>query len=273
MAKIADLHVHTTASDGSYPPKRVLKIADEKGLAAIGIVDHDTMSGVESIWESGVQSDVEVLPGVELSCEKGGVHFDLLGYFVDPNNTILSRKLSELQENRLNRARKMTEKLQKLEIDVSLDEALRISGGGAVGRPHFAWLLYTEGHVNSVEEAFSKYLGEGEPAYVEKERLGLEEAVSLIREGGGLSILAHPSFGGLEVFEEIMEAGVDGIEVYHSMHSDDEIRKYHELAMENNLLESGGSDSHGEYTPKTPIGESYIDYEAVKKMKEEVENR
>lgn len=265
--KIADMHIHTTASDGSCSPTQIAEEAAEKGLSAISISDHDTVDGVAPAMEAGRELGVKVVPGVELACYRKDVNFELLGYFVDPSNDLLVKKLRELREFRIERIRGMVENLQENGLDITYGEVLKNSDGGAIGRIHLAWTLREKGFVQTVQEAFKKYLGNRSEIYVKKKRLSLSDAVSLIEESGGVPILAHPLYGGIELINDLASNGVKGIEVYHSQHDKSDEEKYSDVAEKYGLLEVGGSDFHGKYIPDTSIGDSYVDYGIVEKLK------
>lgn len=264
--KVADLHIHTKASDSSNSPEEAVRRAKKENLAAIAITDHDTVAGIEPALKVGSEMGVEIVPGIEIACSENGVNFELLGYWIDYENDSLRNTLQELQEYREVRAQKIVEKLQKNGVDLSFQRILETAGGGVLGRIHVAWCMYKDSHVESVDEAFKKYLREGKPAFVEKKRFSLKGAASLIHESGGVVVLAHPRYGGLELLDELLEEGMKGIEVYHSMHEKEGEEKYHKVAQEHNLLEVGGSDSHGKYLPHSPIGNVSVDYEVVKRL-------
>lgn len=277
MTKPIDLHIHTTASDGTFSAKDVVSFSLAKGLKAIAITDHDTIDGIEEALVAGKELGLEVIPGVELSVEfpKGEMH--ILGYFIDHKSLSMQKNLKMLQEHRDARNPKVIEKLQDLGLKVSLEEAEAKAGGKVLGRPHIAAVLMDKGYVDSIQEAFDKYLAKGKPAYEPKEKLTPKEGIQLIKEGGGLAILAHPKHLGLEgeeidrLISELVAFGLDGIEVYYTTHSPAEIESYEKLCQKYQLLATGGTDFHGNNKPDIKLGEGKgnleVPYELVVKLK------
>ncbi|MGE4273139.1 MAG: PHP domain-containing protein [Desulfitobacterium sp.] len=243
----ADLHCHTTASDGLLTPRELVKSAAEKGLKAIGITDHDTLSGWEEAIHAGQLFGVDIVKGVELNTDWNGIEVHILGYEMNPMSTILQEKLSELREARSKRVNTIIEKLRELGLPIQKSEVEKVSRGESVGRPHIAQVLMSKGVVGSVKEAFERYIGAGAPAYVPRYKITPEEGIDLVRQAGGVSVLAHPGIFGLERgVARWVEAGLQGIEVCHSEHSREDEKKYRELAKKSGLLMTGGSDFHGE---------------------------
>ena len=274
-----DLHLHTSASDGVLSPSMTVRYAKEKGLKAIAITDHDTIDGNAEALNEGAKLDLEVIPGVEISAQfdLGSMH--ILGFFIDIGNKAMKERLSLLQETRTKRNPKMVEKLRGLGVEISYDEVLHASGGGQVGRPHFAQVLLKKGYVNTVQEAFDRYLGKGAPAYVDKFRFAPKEAMGLIREVRGIPVLAHPftlhipSQHQLDaLLAELVQWGLMGIEVYYPEHTEDQISLYKDLAKKHALLVTGGSDYHGIEADKAEIGiglgDMRLSYSLVEAMKE-----
>jgi hypothetical protein len=265
--KFADLHIHTQASDGWLTPEEAVEQAKDAGLAAISIADHDSVSGIEAALWAGKKHGVEVIPGVELSSEFEGRELHLLGYFVDWHDRRFQKKLLAMQEARVDRAKKIIERLRNLNINISYNVVIVIAGG-TVGRPHIAKALLDRGYVRTVQEAFEKYLGIDRPAYVEKCPLSPAEAMKIIHRAGGISALAHPVFSRTdEALPELVDKGLQAIEVYHSRHDVMATRHFEELAKKYGLLIVGGSDAHGR---EVPIGAVKIPYEFVERMKEKL---
>jgi len=246
-----DLHLHTTASDGILSPSEIVRYAMSKGLQAIAITDHDTISGVEEGLAEGKKLDFEVIPGIEISAEypQGSMH--ILGFMIDIYSPILNERLAYLQKARADRNPKIVEKLNQLGIDITYEEVLRASGGGQVGRPHFAQVLLEKGYVKSFQEAFDR-LKKGAPAYIEKFRFTPKEALHFINEANGISVLAHPITLGVNGYKELenlvsdlIKYGLKGIEVYYPEHSTSDIARYKEIAKRLGLVETGGTDYHG----------------------------
>jgi len=243
-----DLHLHTTASDGTDSPGALVSLAAEKGFEVIAITDHDTMSGVEEAREAGKRLGVRVISGVEISAG-GDTEVHVLGYAIrEPDKLV--RVLERMRMQRSQRMRQMVTKLNDLGIFVDLD---RVTGMAkeSVGRSHLARVLVEDGVVRDVREAFQRYLAPGKPAYVEREKLTVRQAVALIDSAGGIPVIAHPgqnhgdTFWMKERFQELKEAGLKGIEAYHMAHSQQQTITFARMARELGLLVTGGSDYHG----------------------------
>ncbi len=255
-----DLHVHTTSSDGTLTPSQVVRLAKERRLEAIAITDHDTVDGVKEALEEGERESLEVISGVEISanCKTGSLH--LLGYFVETERGILKEKLERLKQARSERNPKIVNRLNDLGVTITLQEVVRASGGGQVGRPHFAQILVEKGYVCSLDEAFDRYLGQGAPAYVDKYRFEVKEAIDVVLKAGGVPVLAHPftldrSPEDLETLVgELTRDGLRGIEVFYPDHTSEQTAQYHRLAEKFGLVKTGGSDFHGALMEKTQLG-------------------
>lgn len=243
-----DLHLHTTHSDGQFSPQQLVAKAAEKGLRAIAVTDHDTVSAVRESEHLARQHGIEFLSGVEISaCTEEGGEIHILGYRVVPESQELLHALERQKEVRLERIRRMLERLHQRGIRIALEEVLELAGGcSAIGRPHLARALVRHGAVSSLDEAFEHYLAKNKPAFVPKMGLSYREAVEAILGAGGLPIYAHP---GLErkdhLLPELLEIGIRGLEVFHSDHSPEDVRRYTEFVTQYELLASGGSDCHG----------------------------
>jgi predicted metal-dependent phosphoesterase TrpH len=255
-----------------------VRYARERGLQAIAITDHDTIEGNAEALNEGAKLGLEVIPGVEISAQfdLGSMH--ILGFFLDIEKKALKERLSLLQETRGKRNPRMAEKLRELGLEINFEEVLQASGGGQIGRPHFAQVLLKKGYVDTVQEAFDRYLGKGAPAYVDKFRFDPKEAMGLIREAGGVPVLAHPftlhipSHDQLNaLIGELFQFGLMGIEVYYPEHTKHQISLYEELAEKHGLLVTGGSDYHGIEADKAEIGMGSLDmklpYSMVEDMK------
>jgi predicted metal-dependent phosphoesterase TrpH len=240
-----DLHTHSTASDGTLAPEGVIEAAERCGLTALALTDHDTIDGVPAARVAGERLGVRVIAGVELSAFQEDNEIHLLALHVTHIGALETR-LSELRTGRYMRAQKIVEKLQTLGIPLTLDEVLLQSNGGAVGRPHVARALIARGVVQDFREAFTRYLGTAGSAFVARERLSIEDAISVAHEAGALAIWAHPGDGGRrERLEPLVAAGLDGLEVKHPSHSAEDVKRLQALADFFGLVPSGGSDWHG----------------------------
>jgi 3',5'-nucleoside bisphosphate phosphatase len=267
--RYVDLHIHTIHSDGSSTVKEVLEAAARKGLAAIAITDHDCIDAYPEALEAGAKVGIEVITGLELSSEIEGTDLHILGYFIDISNAILNRRLSEMKDARYVRARKIVENLNRQGIDLRFETVLSIAGVGAIGRPHIAAALLREELVYSFRQAFEQYLGYGQPAYVEKYRMHPREVFDLIKQAGGIPVLAHPGVTNVdERIPEFIRDGVLGIETYHSDHSATSQQNYIKIARKNGLAITGGSDFHNSSHNKSEIGAPRVPYSTVKSLKE-----
>jgi predicted metal-dependent phosphoesterase TrpH len=264
--KIFDLHLHTTASDGTMSPAELVRYAKAKGLKVIAITDHDTIEGLPEGIQEGNKVGLEVIPGVELSADAATGTMHLLGYYIDPACAELADKLRVLQQARMERNLSMVEKLRGLGIPLELSEVKAAPEEGQIGRPHFAYTMVQKGYAQNIQDAFDRYLGKGRPAYVEKFRFSPAEAIHFIRKAGGITVLAHPftlKQAEPEDFEalirELKEKGLDGIEVYYPEHSDGQKRLYRDVAQKYGLVISAGSDFHGLNKDAADLGEGYGD--------------
>ncbi|MGA2623058.1 MAG: PHP domain-containing protein [Bacteroidota bacterium] len=242
----ADLHTHTTFSDGALTPAQLVKKAKQAGLAAISITDHDSVNGLDEAIAAGKDLDVAVVPGVELSATFNRKEVHILGYFVDHDDKQFQIFLSELRGERIRRAERIVQRLNQMNIPITMNSVLKQAGDGAVGRPHIAAAMVTEGLAPSYQSVFDDYIGNGRPAYERKAEVSPEKTVHLIADAGGLSFLAHPgrSLDDNEV-HQLVKAGIDGIEVVHPSHSPWTLQHFHDITSEYFLLECGGSDFHG----------------------------
>ena len=277
---IIDLHTHSTASDGSDSPSRVVELAAQAGLAAIALTDHDTQEGVDEALTAATSTGLEVVPGVELSLQfdAGGMHLIVL--WLDPGSGPLQDRLKGLQLGRGARNERIVELLEAAGMPVTIEEVLEEAGGGTVGRPHIAAVMMRRGYVPDIRTAFDLWLGTGKPAYVGRDRLDPEEAISLARESGAVPVLAHPHTLGIttapamaDVLDRLKRAGLVGLEAHYSSYRAHERAGYADLARRFALLPSGGSDYHGTYKPGLGIGAGYGDLVVPGELLESLRNR
>lgn len=252
-----DMHVHSTASDGIFTPRELVKWAKEKELSGLAVTDHDSVDGLDEALHYGKIYGVKVVPGIEISCkfegtEKSVMEVHILGYFLDYRDPVFERKLEELQEMRRSRAQRIL--LELARNGMPLDDAFlrQYSASGSVGRAVIAREMVKAGYVPSIAEAFENWLNEGKPAYVPRVKIRPEEAIKMIREVGGAAVLAHPALNEDDnTIPPLVKAGLQGIEVYHPAHSAEQSRNYREIARRYGLIITGGSDCHdgrlGEY--------------------------
>ncbi len=272
-----DLHTHTTASDGSLTPYELVKLAKDNGFSAIAVTDHDTVDSIPQAMQAGEELGIEVIPGIELSCNFAR-ELHMIGLFVNPNDPPLAKKLKELAKNREIRNLKTLEILNSLGIPITVEEVKKIATGNIWGRAHFAKILCDKGYVSSVKEGFQKYLGHGRVAHVNEDRIEPEEAISLIREAGGIPILAHMHYLKLsdselkELLIRFQKSGLLGAEVIYTEYTPQQTKLYTELVEQLGLLKSGGSDFHGAMKPQIPLDPNHlrIPYSFLKEIKNHV---
>ena len=273
-----DLHLHTTASDGVRTPSEVVRYAKSKQLQAIAVTDHDTIEGLEEALSEGDRIGFEVIPGIEISAEFSPGSMHLLGYFLDIHHPLLIEKLKNLQEARAERNPKIVQKLNRLGIQLNYDDVVEASGGGQVGRPHFAQVLLERGYVRSIQEAFERFLKKGAPAYADKFRFRASEAIHFINESNGVAVIAHPNTLGVNgnsaletLLLELVKEGLRGIEVYYPEHSSTDIARYKFLAEKYGLVMTGGTDYHGMEGNELDIGvgrgDMRLPYSIVEELK------
>jgi len=248
MPSRADLHTHSTMSDGVLSPTDLVELAYRRGVRILALTDHDVTDGLPEAFAAAARHpDMTLIPGIEMSTDVPGNEVHILGHFIDWQDEDFQRELVHLRESRLDRARKMVEKLRELSKPVPWQRVQEIAGDGAVGRPHIARALVEAGHVGSVNEAFDLYLSRNGPAYVERERLTPRQVVEMLLQVGGLSTLAHPR--DLEHLEnllaELKDAGLTGMEVFYQDYPPEDVERLRLLAEKFGLLPLGGSDYHG----------------------------
>jgi 3',5'-nucleoside bisphosphate phosphatase len=272
---VADLHLHSTASDGSDAPAAVVRRAKEAGFGTIAIADHDTMDGVGEALTAGEQLGIEVIPAVEYSTLDGDREIHMLGYGLDHDDPTLRSQLARLRDGRLNRAQHMVENLNALGYPVRWERVRELAGDDNVGRPHIAKAMVEAGIINEVKDAFTEqFISSRGRAYVERVKVTPEEAISQIRAAGGVPILAHPGRFRADddtieddVIERYISAGLGGIEVFYSRHTPVMQLHYATLAERRGLLQTGGSDDHGAFGEQALLGRVRLPYEYVERLK------
>ncbi len=246
QGSFVDLHTHTIFSDGLFTPEELIAEASRLGFTAVAVTDHDSVDGIERARAEGKRRGVEVVPGVEMSCNVNGTDVHILGYYLDYHREEVQDFFARVRQSRLERAERMVAKLSELGAPVSLARIKELAGAGAVGRPHIAQAMVEAGAVASISEAFERYIGYDGPAYFPKLRLTPPEVVNFIHKNGGLAVIAHPAtYGNDDLLYLVIAAGVDGIEVWHPEHNERSVARYQEIAEKNRLLMTGGSDCHG----------------------------
>ncbi len=277
MAELVDLHVHTTYSDGSFAPRQVVRRAAAAGLAAVAITDHDNVEGNADAFAEGVAAGVEVIPGVEISCNFTPTNVHIVGLFIDAGDADLTAALVEVREYRKRRNPKILAKLAELGMPIELAEVAAKARGKTIGRPHIAEVLVDKGYVADMQEAFDQYLAYNKPAYVSRRRISAEEGIELIHGAGGLAVLAHAGTYALaprileSMIFKLARAGLDAVEVHYTDHLPADAAFLRRLAEEFDLLVSGGTDFHGRAKPGVELGvgrgDLKIPYELVALMK------
>ena len=261
-----DLHVHSSASDGSLTPDDLLALAAREDLCAISITDHDTLDGTKHGLRLTAQSKISFLTGVEISAAapdgfdvQGSLH--ILGYGIDPENVPLNRELDRFQKIRQNRSRRIIERLGDLGLDLDIPATALRTEEGQFGRPHIAQAMVRKGYVASIDEAFDRYLGKGQTAYVDKYRPPCNQTIDLILEAGGVAVLAHPFLYGIPTSGQLekmvialKKAGMAGLEVFYPQHTLDQTARLAYWAGRHQLLMTGGSDFHGDLNPHIKLG-------------------
>lgn len=269
-----DLHIHTIASDGIFTPEELVKQASLKGLKAIAITDHDAWDAIEPVSHLAFKVGIEVIAGIELSTTIESSEIHILGYFIDYNRPHFQERVLHFKNARVERAHRMVEKLADLGVRVEIGRVLEIAGSGSVGRPHVARALAEEGYVGSTDEAFTRYLGNGCPAYVPKNFLTPQESFDLIHSVGGLAFFAHPGIENKDdLIEKFAAQGMDGLEVWHSKHSGSQVKNYLDLAKQKGLLVCGGSDCHSDNMMNNGGSSIKVPYIVVEEMKQRVAAR
>ena len=263
-----DLHMHTNYSDGFHSPEKLIEKANSRDIKILSLTDHDNVNGIDEAVNHAKKFEIEVIPGVEISTDIRDTEVHILGYFIDPDNEDLEHYLHFFRDERYKRAVRMVKKLNILGLDIKIEDVMQFAKNSAVGRPHIAQALLAKGQVKSFFEAFYKYIGNHAPAYERKVHLSPQSAFKIINDAGGLSFIAHPGNMPEILIKELIDAGVDGIEVIHPSHSPEQVRYYRGIVNEYFLLESGGSDFHGgKREDDENLGKYYTSSKVVETMK------
>lgn len=272
-----DLHTHSTFSDGTFTPSQLVKYAEEKGLKAFALTDHDTTEGIKEA--KSIETNVEVISGVEISTRYDKKEIHIVGLYVNENDADLNKQLKYYREKRVTRNFEILEKLNSLGVNITIDDVKESCTGDVISRAHIAKALVSKGFVGSYTEAFDRYLGDNKCAYVPRETLNYEESMELITKAGGVPVLAHPllykmSDTNLEnMMVKLRQKGLKAVEVYYSTHSNSDTQHIMAMANRVGLIYSGGSDFHGATKPKidmgTGMGKLAVPYEILEKIRGE----
>lgn len=282
MKQIVDLHTHTTASDGTESPTQVVSKAHAQGLVGVAITDHDTIQGVDEGLRAGTNVGIDVVPGVEISCNWKNYSVHLLGFYFDPRNPELISLLEWMREGRDNRLPKMLEKLEGLGITIDQQEVEDEAKGESTGRPHLARVLVRNGVVSSVQEAFEKYLAQGRPAYADRPRPTITEGIQAILHANGVPVIAHPltvDVSPVSLIGELVMKNLQGIEYYYPYENvankpptwysqiESQLVLLKELAQKHDLILTGGTDYHGHIPGKADLGSIPVPAPVLEKLK------
>ena len=268
----ADLHLHTSFSDGTYSPEKLASEGKRHNLAVLALTDHDTMEGCERMDAACVAEGIEFVPGSELTAEQDDYELHLLGYFLDSSCEKLTKALAEFQTARQDRIREMVERINKAGVNLEAESVFRIASCRSPGRPHVGRALVEAGICRTLDEAFERFLKKNRPGWVPKFRISAPDAIQLIHQSGGVAVMAHPGLNRSDdMIPELVEAGMDGIECFHTKHSTAVSEHYLMIAEQKNLLITGGSDCHGMNKGKPLIGSIRLPYSNVQKLRERSE--
>jgi predicted metal-dependent phosphoesterase TrpH len=272
--KFADLHLHTYFSDGTFSPEELVGHGHRLGFAALALTDHDSVEGCARMAKACEAAGIDFIPGTELTAEHNDTEIHLLGYYLDMEDQTLLTKIARFQAVRQNRIREMVARLNGLNVPLKVESVFELANCKSPGRPHVARAMVKAGLVGNLDEAFERFLKKNRPAWVPKAKMSALEAVDLIHQAGGLAVMAHPGLNRTDdVIPVLVEAGLDGIECFHTKHSTVTSERYLEMADKFHLLITGGSDCHGFSKGKPLIGTVKLPYEHVEKLKSMAESR
>jgi len=270
----ADLHLHTNFSDGTYTPEELASFGRQHGLAAMSLTDHDTIEGCARMATACQTIGIEFISGSELTAELNGNELHLLGYFIDVQNPKLLTEMSRFQGVRQNRIREMVARLNRLNIPLRAEAVFALANCLSPGRPHVARALVQAGFCKNLDEAFDRFLKKHKSAWVPKFKMSAPDAIALIHQAGGVAVMAHPGLNRTDaIIPDLVAAGLDGLECFHSKHSTAAAEHYLMLADKHRLLVTGGSDCHGMNKGKPLIGSVKIPYHHVTLLKERAAQR
>jgi predicted metal-dependent phosphoesterase TrpH len=272
--KFADLHLHTYFSDGTFTPEELAGHGARLGFSALALTDHDTVEGCPRMEAACAAAGMAFIPGAELTAELDNTELHVLGYFLDTHNQKLLSEIAKFQAVRQSRIHEMVARINALGVPLKVESVFELANCKSPGRPHVARAMAKAGLVSNLDEAFDRFLKKNRPAWVPKKKVSALEAIELVHQAGGLAVMAHPGLNRTdEVIPALVDAGLDGIECFHTKHSTATAERYLEIAEKFNLLVTGGSDCHGFSKGKPLIGGIKLPYEHVEKLKLKVESR
>ena len=265
--KFADLHLHTNFSDGTFTPEELVVQAQKNGLVCIALTDHDTVEGCARAAAACAAVEMEFIPGAELTAEHADTEVHVIGYFLDANDQTLLGRIAQFQSVRQNRIHEMVAALNKLGVPLRAESVFALANCKSPGRPHVARALVKEKLIGSLDEAFERFLKKGRAAWVPKTKMSAFESIELIHQAGGLAVMAHPGLNRTDdIIPDLVAAGLDGIECFHTKHSTVMSERYLEIAEKHDLLVTGGSDCHGFSKNKPLIGTVRVPFMYVEKL-------
>ena len=269
----ADLHCHTTCSDGTVSPREIIKLAKQVGMSGLSITDHDTIEAYQSAVSCAKTEGLELIPGVEFSTTHRGVSIHILGYAFSLKSDAIHSLCKKHRERRIKRYLAILEKLEQNDMPISEGELLSAHPEGSIGRPHIALAMMQKGYVSSVDQAFKKYLGEGKLCYTKGHAFPVEETIDVIHKGGGLAVIAHPHLiRNASITQDLLNMPFDGIEGYYARFPPSEELKWIEIGKEKGWFITGGSDFHGEVKPHLPLGCSWVGPETFQLLSDHYAN-
>ncbi|MBE7028989.1 MAG: PHP domain-containing protein [Ruminococcaceae bacterium] len=262
MREYIDLHTHSTCSDGSFTPKEIIAHADEIGLYAVALTDHDNIDGILEAKKEALKRDIIFIPGIEISCDFSS-ELHIVGLNIDCESEKLVNLTNKFKEDRKKRNINTIKRLNDAGIDINLEEAKKYSTGNALGRAHIAKVMVDKGYASSVKDAFKKYLGKGKVGYSNEFRISYKDAISVIKESGGVAILAHCHYLNMnedefiEFIKELKSYGLNGLEGYYTEYTKEQSDFYISVCKKLDLIISGGSDFHGDMKPDIKLGKGF----------------
>jgi hypothetical protein len=270
-----DLHIHSTASDGTQTPAEIVAQAVSLGLTAIALADHDTTAGIEPALAAAEGTELIVVPALEINTEVGAKDVHILGYYIDHTWPALQSVLDSIREKRLDRGERILEKLRSVGVELDMAVVREHAAGAAIARPHIAAALCSIGVCETSQEAFDRFLKRGRPAFVTRYKLTPQDAIGAVLDAGGVPVAAHPGLTGDDgLIRRLIPAGLEGLEAYHVDHWPQATERYLALAKEFGLLITGGTDSHGPLGPKhVRIGSVRVPDDVLAPLREAAQRR
>jgi len=271
--RLADLHIHTKYSDGSFSPEEVVRGASEREICCIAITDHDSVSGIDEAIKAGKECDIEVIPGVEVSAEEADKEMHILGYCMDYKDPLFLEFLSKIRQDRIERLHKMVSALNSHGFSIDPEDVLKFTGDVSISRLHIARYMESKGLISNWRVAFKKYIGDTKPCYVSSFRYTSQMVMDAIKNVKGVPVIAHPVVNRLDpILPRLIEEGLQGIEVFHTKQPGSIAERYKKFAIDNDLIITGGSDCHGDAKGAVLIGKTSIPYSYVEALKNGYKN-